>query len=208
MNIINSIDEYCKELNALLYELPQDQRENVINEIKDHLQSLKNDIKDETENAEKTAIKSFISPDKLANQILIQHKNNVKHGMNSDDFGYQAAISATVASFALFAVPLLGRELVGTLVVGILQLLLGSYFTFNYYKKRLNIARLKQAVPVRITMIFLLGVTLMLFAYNFCQEGTISYFSSIYLFLYLILWSIYMYLFYNFFEKGKRKLFQ
>ncbi|WP_062051796.1 hypothetical protein [Bacillus sp. JCM 19034] len=189
MKKLTTFDEYLAQLSFILKGIPEDERNLHLTEIRDHFLELKEEKSTEDEEA---ILQAFVRPEKIGAEILEDYKEKENVQFEQPDFGFTIATICTVTPFATMALPIfLGYYDGGVQLAFIIKLLLGTIFTFGYYKNKLNEKRINILRTMGRFMIFLLCLPFGFYAFSIANTGEIVLFSSVYLVIYLMVWSIY-----------------
>ncbi|QQK79921.1 hypothetical protein HUG20_08505 [Salicibibacter cibi] len=187
-----SIETYLDILKYHLHPLPEEEKKQQINEIRDHLY----EIKDKSDSSEKKTLQSFVSPEKLADDILNEHYKAKKHSLDAHDTKFKLAFVSVIAPFGPLALPILHGEfnasIAGIMTVFLLQLIVGTVSFFGYFKSNLNQQRLKYLRQGILTMLLVIALPLFFYGWRIGQDDFISTFSTIYLIIFFIIFSFYI----------------
>ncbi|UOB98930.1 MULTISPECIES: HAAS signaling domain-containing protein [Bacillus cereus group] len=180
---------YLQELKLKLDKLPRNEKEDQINEIKQHLnmqinEHLKNGI--DINQATKKTLDNFLSPTELADEIL---KNSQNHNFNNKSESlFQIGLIATIGSLGGLSIPIIkGIDLNISLIIPfLLAMIIGILLLKSSYIEWNNI-KLKNVKIVSRILIAFSGVPLTFFALRIIKENQINNIIMIYTAIILII---------------------
>ncbi|MFA9558295.1 hypothetical protein ACERII_13390 [Evansella sp. AB-rgal1] len=201
MSDVVSIEEYLAVMEVKLRYLPKKEQQQHLNEIKDELLSLKeemvSDVGYKVESAEQKALESFVAVDTLAKEIVDQYNKEQNDYFSGKNIGFVFITGSLLSGSAVLAFPIyyggIDGSLAGTLGAHSLKLLIALSFLFLYFPTRFNAERMKIFRFARIGIIGILVIPIGAFFLSTFQSDGVPLFSFYYLIGYLIGWSILYY---------------
>lgn len=202
---MNIIDDYFKDLEKHLSDLPSTERRNYINELRDHLFAL---IEEKKQNglSEKEAvefsIKEFPTPYNHAKKYLETHKDKL-YNLPSEkiDFKFRYTVALIVMGIAELALLFTDKQLnLYLAIIGIVMFSVGN--TILMKRKKWNEDNIKQIYLGNIAIWLCLAIGLFFFFYrDIFNTVSISYMAVL---LFLII--IQHFIFYRILKKKNHKI--
>ncbi|MDG5790008.1 hypothetical protein QA612_21360 [Evansella sp. AB-P1] len=198
MREFEDMKDYIALIDAKLRYFPLEEKKQHINEIKDDIVTLKEEIIAETgcneEVAEKKAIASFVPASQLATEIIDQYNKEQDDIVSSSNFGFNISFVAVTSGFALMSLPVhygeITETVAGSLLAYSIKFIIGCLFLFGYFHSRLDAQKLKVLRQSSLIMIVLLAFPLLGLILQYVRFETITMFSLYFLGGYLVAWAI------------------
>ncbi|MGZ0879988.1 HAAS signaling domain-containing protein [Priestia megaterium] len=194
------VNNYLKKLDKNLSLLSKGEREQQINEIKDHIYE---NVQDKVENggmnadqAVQETINKFLPPEKLAEEILNAEKPYYeKNFINKGDTFFRYGLMCAIGSLGGLSIPILKGEFNFGLILPFILVLVAGIILLNTKHIQWNQIQLKNIKWVSRIIIAFLSVPFAFFAVRIIKENSINLFSLYYLIGFIIVAiGLYMYL--------------
>src|SRR5690625_3038158 len=186
------ITDFIDELKPKIYELPQNEQQGLIAEIKDHILTeieIKKDngIDEETDITE--TIAQFKADKKNIYLIVDEHKKDKDlHFEGGKDLGFVMTAGLAIGNLGALSAPILrGYFEIGTMLPWLMFLIGANIVLYTYYSKRMSKSRTKTIKQMWFVFPLIVALPFVNFAINLTSHGYLNTFSAIYVIIYLVL---------------------
>lgn len=188
-----TIEDYLMKLDQRLTYIDRREKQQIMNDLRLDLEQAKEDYMDDmsSDQAETEAVKSFTSPDEMANAINENYFQAVDEQFSGSTFVFSIVLSLLYMPFGVMLMPFITGAMETDLIVPYLVfMIIAAAVLVFYFKGNLTAEKLRTLSQILTAFKFLPIIVLIVYGLNFFRAEGISSGLTFYLFIYLAFWLI------------------